>query len=298
MCVFSHRRNRKPFLENTQDMETLFEKIEYSLALIRKGEKLALALNPEQGYVVGFSGGKDSAVLLDLVKRAGVRYMAEYSVTSNDPPENVYFIRQYYPEVRFLHHERNFFRLMEVKGLPTIFHRFCCEKLKENVGAGSVVLTGVRAAESAKRAKYPELNIYSRRKEHADRTKVRTLDSVIENEHKCIKGKDKVMLYPILKWTEKDVWQYIQINGLPVNPCYKTVGRVGCMFCPFARKEELQMYEERYPKFKDLFLRSLGVYLSKRTEPDKYGLATPEDYYDWWKSGKPVERYARERGLI
>lgn len=279
-------------------MNKLKEKIEYSVSLIRRGEKLALALNPDEGYIVGFSGGKDSLVLLDLVKRAGVTFVSHYSVTSNDPPENVYYIRKNFPEVRFLHHKRNFFRLMEVKGLPTVFHRFCCEKLKENVGAGSVVLTGVRAEESAKRAKYPELNIYSRRKEHADRTRVRTLESVMENEHKCIKGKDKVMLYPILHWTEEDVWQYIHSNGLPVNPCYEKVGRVGCMFCPFAKREEFEMYEKMYPGFKDLFLRSLAVYLEKRTEPDIYGLKTPQDYYDWWKSKKTVERYAKERGLI
>lgn len=279
-------------------MGELESKIDYSVSLIRRGEKLALALNPEEGYIVGFSGGKDSLVLLDLVKRAGVRFVAHYSVTSNDPPENVYYIRKHFSEVRFLHHERNFFRLMEVKGLPTIFHRFCCEKLKENVGAGSVVLTGVRAEESAKRAKYPELNIYSRRKEHADRTRVRTLDSVMENEHKCIKGKDKVMLYPILQWTKAEVWQYIRSNNLPVNPCYEKVGRVGCMFCPFARREELEMYERMYPKFKDLFLRSLSVYLDKRTEPDVYGLKTPEDYYEWWKSKEPVAQYAKKRDFM
>ena len=279
-------------------METLQEKIDYSISRIRKGEVLALALNPEKGYIVGFSGGKDSQVLLDLVIKAGVKFEAHYSVTSNDPPENVYFIRRYYKFVKFLHHERNFYRLMEVKGLPTIHHRFCCEKLKENVGTGSVVLTGVRAEESRKRAAYPELNIYSRRKEHADRSVVRTLESVIDNEHKCIKGKDKVMLYPILNWTASDVWQYIHDNKLPINPCYEKVGRVGCMFCPFARRSELEMYEERYPKFKELFLKSLSVYLEKRTEPDIYGLRTAQDYYDWWKSGKTVEKYAKEHGLI
>lgn len=279
-------------------MNELNAKIEYSVALIQRGEKLALALNQEVGYIVGFSGGKDSLVLLDLVKKAGVKFMAQYSVTSNDPPENVYYIRRNFPEVRFLHHKKNFFRLMEVKGLPTIFHRFCCEKLKENVGAGSVVLTGVRAEESAKRSKYPELNIYSRRKEHADRSHVRTLESVMENEHKCIKGKDKIMLYPILQWTEDDVWQYIRLNNLPVNPCYEKVGRVGCMFCPLAKREEFEMYEKMYPKFKNLFLHSLAVYLEKRTKPDVYGLKTPEDYYEWWKSRKPIERYAKERGLI
>ena len=102
----------------------LEDKISYSIELIRKGERLALALNPQDGYFVGFSGGKDSQALLQLVKMAGVRYKAYYSVTTNDPPPNVYFIRQHYPDVVFLHPKQNFFKLVEKKGLPIkqIYH--------------------------------------------------------------------------------------------------------------------------------------------------------------------------------
>ena len=87
----------------------LSDKIEYSINLIRKGEKLALSMNPD-GYYVGFSGGKDSQVMLELVKRSGVKYKAFYNVTTNDSPENVYFIRKYYPEVTFIHPKENFFK--------------------------------------------------------------------------------------------------------------------------------------------------------------------------------------------
>lgn len=277
-------------------MADLQDRIAASVALLQKGERLALALNPEEGYYVGFSGGKDSQVMYDLVKRAGVKHVAKYSVTSNDPPENIYFIRKYYPEVVFQHHERNFFKLMEVKGLPTVFHRFCCERLKENIGAGSVCLTGVRREESAKRAKYSEVNIYSRRKEHQDRTKKRTLDDIMQNEHRCIKGKDKVMLYPILEWTAEEVWQYVRDYGLPVNPCYARSGRVGCMFCPFSRREELEYYEKTYPGFRKLFLRSLQRYLDRREWDEKTPLRTAEDYYAWWKSKKPLGRYLELMG--
>lgn len=83
-------------------MKTLQDKISDSIALIRKAERLALALNPERGFHVAFSGGKDSQVLLELVKMAGVKYRAVYNVTTNDPPENVYFIRKHYPEVVFV----------------------------------------------------------------------------------------------------------------------------------------------------------------------------------------------------
>jgi hypothetical protein len=37
-------------------------------------------LEPSDGYYVAFSGGKDSIVTLDLVRRAGVKYDAHYNI--------------------------------------------------------------------------------------------------------------------------------------------------------------------------------------------------------------------------
>lgn len=268
-------------------------KIDESIALIRKGEKLALALNPVDGYFVGFSGGKDSQVLLDLVKRAGVKYKAHYNVTTIDPPENVRFIRQYYHEVHFIHPRQTFIKMIEKKGLPTVYHRFCCEELKEKTGAGNVVLTGVRADESTKRSKYNEVEIKSNRVEHADRSKKHTIEEIEQNEHRCIKGKDAIMIYPILNWTESEVWKYITDNHLPHNPCYDIAGRVGCMFCPFANKRQIEFFEQKYPKYKDAIMRHFRIYLANNTRTT-YNFDADE-YYDWWKSKKTIKKWIGEK---
>jgi phosphoadenosine phosphosulfate reductase len=268
-------------------------KIEDSIALIRKGEKLALALNPEDGYFVGFSGGKDSQVLLDLVKRAGVKYKAHYNVTTIDPPENVRFIKQYYPDVHFIHPLQTFIKMIEKRGLPTIIHRFCCEELKEKTGAGNVVLTGVRADESTKRSKYNYVAIKSNRAEHADRSKKHTIEEIEQNEHRCIKGKDAIMIYPILNWTKSEVWQYIADNHLPYNPCYDIVGRVGCMFCPFANKRQIEFFEQKYPKYKDAIIKHFRIYLANN--PMTTYEMDADEYYDWWKSKKSIKEWMGEK---
>ena len=54
---------------------------------------------PDDGYFVAFSGGKDSQCIYHLCQLAGVKFDAHYSVASVDPPELVRFIREKYPAV-------------------------------------------------------------------------------------------------------------------------------------------------------------------------------------------------------
>ena len=56
----------------------LEDKIREAIDFIKQHE-------PPEGYVVKFSGGKDSTVVYDLVKKAGVKYQAFYNYTAIDP---------------------------------------------------------------------------------------------------------------------------------------------------------------------------------------------------------------------
>lgn len=268
--------------------EVLKQKIEKSISLLKKGEKLALQLDPSNGYYVAFSGGKDSQAIYYLCKLAQVKHAAYYNVTTIDPPENVYYIRNNYHDVIMVHPKKNFFRLVEEKGLPLRQHRYCCERLKEVNGAGHVVVLGVRKQESRKRAKYDEVMVRSRRKEHADKKRKYDVVQMAEVEHQCIKGKDSVNINPILDWKEKEVWEFLSYMNAPKNPCYNDDGRVGCIFCPFAKARIRRMYIHKYPRFYRLFLRSVERYKNKSETLNKY---TAEEIVDWWLSNKSMKSY-------
>ena len=268
----------------------LQSKIDKAIEFIKHGEKLALAMNAD-GYFVAFSGGKDSQVLLWLAQQAGVKYRAFYAVTTNDPPQNVQFIRQFYPEVIFIHPKENFYKLVAKKGLPTMRTRFCCRVLKETAGIGYATLVGVRKDESSKRRGYRDVDVISRRKEHQDKERVYSVDEIVATEHKCIKGKDKLILRPILDFTESEVWEVIYANNLPVNPCYKTANRVGCIFCPFAPKKQILEYCKKYPRAKAKIIDSIQQCQTKM-QKCKF---SPDEYFDWWLTKKSVKQYMAEK---
>lgn len=268
----------------------LASKIASAIVLMQEAEHLALTMNPERGFWLGFSGGKDSVVLLSLAKLAGVKFHAEYHVVGVDAPSTIYFIREHFPDVHFWHPKEKFIPLVRKKGLPTMNRRFCCERTKEAGGKGEVVLTGVRAEESVKRAAYAQVEIFSRRKEHEGKDRARDTSWLKKVEHECLKGQDRVMVRPLLDWTADDIWEYTNRYNLPVNPNYAHTGRVGCMFCPFASSTQMAWYESVYPGYLRAILRAIEEFWE--THPDHY-FQDPLDYYTWWKSKRRLDDWVK-----
>ena len=123
----------------------LQSKIDYSIALLRKCKQMALDYDPENGFYLAFSGGKDSQALYHLAVMAGVKFKAHMSLTSVDPPEVIRFVKQNYPDVELIKPKISIYDMALKKHLlPTRSIRWCCAEFKEISGAGKVTLIGVR----------------------------------------------------------------------------------------------------------------------------------------------------------
>lgn len=142
----------------------LQKQMKHTRELVLKALPLALKYDPEFGFYVGFSGGKDSQALYHMMQLCEVPMKAYFSPTSIDPPENIRFIRTNYPEVEFTKITENIFTVFKrVKVLPSRKLRWCCAYFKERGGEGKVVCTGVRKAESVKRSKRNEIEVSGRK---------------------------------------------------------------------------------------------------------------------------------------
>lgn len=278
----------------------LQSKIDYSIQLIRKAEKTALRYRPE-GFFVAFSGGKDSQVLLKLTQLAGVRYTAEHRLTTIDPPENVHFIKQHYPDVVIVRPRLTFWALCRHhKMMPTQWTRFCCQYLKETVNAHAVTLTGIRKSESARRSSRQEIYLKTRRR-HPEFTQG-TFDQFTryqETTVECLRGLDKLTVNPILDWSDKDIWDFIHHYDLPINPLYeKGYHRVGCICCPMSNIKSIQREAIEYPKYYEAYIRLIHrIREAKRAQPggDIWEDLTDEEvFWAWAKKQGPRNAVAEK----
>lgn len=96
---------------------------------IQKFAKIASVMGHEIG--VGFSGGKDSLVVYDLCKRAGIECKFYFNHALEDIT-TLRYIRENFPDVIWRRTEKGFFEYLvkEKAMLPTVTFSWCCEVYK------------------------------------------------------------------------------------------------------------------------------------------------------------------------
>ena len=270
---------------------------------------------PEDGYYVAFSGGKDSQCILELCKMAGVKYDAHYQITSVDPPELVRFIKEQYPEVN-REYPRNkngevitMWKLIpERKIPPTRIARYCCQELKESSGKGRVTMTGVRWAESANRkSNQGGVTVFNPSKESKQKLSDENIEAQttrrggivlnLDNAESrrameiCYRT-DKTLINPIIDWEDDDVWEFLNdVAKVPHCTLYdEGYKRLGCIGCPMSthQKDEL----ERYPKYKYAYIRAFQRMINSFQSQCEW--KTGEEVYEWWIGGRSNHGLQRE----
>ena len=267
---------------------TLDEKIEYSINLLRKSEEMALRMDPENGFYLAFSGGKDSQALYHLAVQGGVKFKAHMNLTSVDPPEVIRFVKKNYPDVELIKPRMSIYEMAKKKGcLPTRLVRWCCEEFKEMSGAGKVTLIGIRKSESTNRKKRNEIEMGNRKFSG-------TFDQWSEHQEKmvtCVGGKDKILVSPILYWTEKDVWDYLKRMHIPYCELYdKGYKRIGCIMCPMSNYKQNVREMKDFPHVGKNWRKTIEWLIENKWK-DKPLLQDPDMALKWWISKKSFKEF-------
>lgn len=219
---------------------------------IESAIKLIQAIPQDGPIELCYSGGKDSDVILELAKMAGVLVVPIYKQTSIDPPGTTKHAKEMGVEIR--RPKETFFQLVERKGNPSRFKRFCCEVLKEyKIYERAIV--GIRRSESTKRAaRYKEPEVC-----------------------RVYPGGNTVRQYfPILEWTDADVERFIKERGIKCAPVYydedgvfHVERRLGCIGCPLKSDNGLSDYK-KYPKFLKAQIKAYQRFLDNHTTSNWY----------------------------
>jgi len=184
---------------------TYKQKVDRSLALIDEAWR-----KYGDGLVVANSLGKDSVVVWDLAKRVSPDIRGFIVTTRFKPPETKKFMREEvarYPELRVFQNDV----AIEDKLYETDPDK-CCDLLKVEPVRRAIEemnvtcwVTGLRCTEGRTRVDFHEVE---------------------ERDEGLIK------LNPILPWYEREVWEYLALRKVDVNPLYEEGYRsLGCAPC-------------------------------------------------------------------
>jgi len=254
-------------------------------------EPLVLPAGHESSVlVVSMSGGKDSTATALRVIESGLSARFVFADTGWEAQET-------YDYLDMLRHRLGITidvvgapggmvgKIKHRAGFPARKQRWCTRELKvelirayhdelmEREGVDTISVLGIRAEESADRAKMPEFGFDDLWGGYVWRPMIAaTIDDVLAIHHR---------------------------HGIPVNPLYrKGFSRVGCNPCIYATKEEIALTAEHFPQRIDQIraleveCESLRVTRNEET-PDRYSHKEATFF-----QAKMADSYTRERQWI
>lgn len=221
---------------------------------IKQSIQFMKSVGSMHNMALAFSSGKDSVIIDYLAREAGLKVDRFHNVTTIDPEGTIPFAEKH--GCHIVRNQRSFLDLVEKKGFPTMFRRFCCKELKERYYA-DYVFFGIRKEESVKRSK-----CYS------------DFDDIYYYTKKIYTNR----FFPILVFSDEDVRYIIESKSLECHPLYYdhqnkfcVDRRLGCIGCPLQSDRGKSDYI-RYPKLLLQVLRR-GILFHQRQGRTAYDAA-------------------------
>ena len=188
-----------------------------------------------------------------------------------------------------------------LRHVAIIFHRFIfyanCNKLTIKASNLDVFMSDcvdIDNQEAKKKAFAVEARSFMRVVKTLEQLDQFTRSKEVEGVQ-CVRGKDKIVINPIIDWSETDVWYFLN-NIAKVNHCElydKGWRRIGCLFCPMASQKEIARQGGDYPKYKALIIRTIHR-LRENGYMNLYKDLTDAEVFKWWVSKKGIKKWYYE----
>ena len=258
---------------------------------------------------ISFSGGKDSTVLLNLVRSLYPKVPAVFVNTGLEYPEITNFVKTK-DNVVWLKPKMNFKDVIEKYGYPVV-SKDVALKVYQIKNAKSQKTIDTRLYGDSKRNgrmsdKWKFLinapfkissnccDVMKKRpfKIYEKQTRNKPIIGMMASD-----GRGRLRVYiknggcnafditrptsnPLMVWQEKDIWEYIKKYNIPYSSIYdKGYHRTGCMFCMFGvhleeKPNRFQLMEKTHPKLYKYCMENLGCkkvldYIGVKVTKDK-----------------------------
>ncbi|MFX1473965.1 MAG: phosphoadenosine phosphosulfate reductase family protein [Promethearchaeota archaeon] len=238
--------------------------------------------------VVAFSGGKDSLVVLLLVRKAlrDHEFHVMFINTGIEFPETVENVSTTTSNLGLMKrllvgqvNEDQFFRVLEQYGFVARDYRVCCKTVKlgptaqlieEHFPEGCLSFIGQRRYESQRRSQ-------SRR--------------VWRNPW----VPKQIGASPIHDWTALMIWLYLMKENAPYNVLYQRgFERIGCMFCPASDMSEFTTLQSSHPEEWRRW-RKVATRITKQQGLSEKWLKF--GFWRWRNHPPPIRKLARQLGI-
>ncbi len=257
--VWKHPR-KGALSERRQSLKDVLKANEKFLEELKEWSFSVIKKEVEGKKVISLSGGKDSALVAQLMKEAGEDALLLFNDTGIELPETIKTVEE---EAKFFGMELEvasagdrFWKAVDVFSPPARDFRWCCKVLKLGPIARALMkygkvanYVGNRWWESLERARAPPV------------MKMKYFPTI-------------TTVNPILPWPQLIELAYLIEKGVPLNPLYfKGFDRVGCFMCPGATAWEFRLVKELHPELWERWERVLERWRRRL------------GYKEWWSRG-------------